>query len=208
MGWVFVVVLAALAVLALWRFARLPRGGAEILAATALVALAGYALQGKPDMAGTPVQSRAQTIAPDLAAIRTRQMMTDNYGDAAKVAAFADTLDRLGMTREAVIAVRTGLRKTPDNPELWVSMGNALVAHGGGLLSPAAEHAYQRAASLAPTHPAPPFFLGLALAQGGRFEEASKVWRDLLARTPADAPWRADLEARLGAIGGAPVSMP
>lgn len=208
MGWIFVLLFAALAVLALWRFARLPRGGIEILAATALVALAGYALQGRPAMPGTPVQSRTQTIAPDPAAIRTRQMMTDNYGDAAKVAAFADTLDRLGMTREAVIAVRTGLRKTPDNPELWVSMGNALVAHGGGVLSPAAELAYQRAATLSPAHPAPPFFMGLALAQGGRFEEASQVWRDLLARAPADAPWRADIEARLGAIGGAPVSTP
>ena len=208
MGWIFVLLLAALAVLVLWRFARLPRGGREVLAATALIALAGYGLQGKPDMVGTPVQSRTQTIAPDTAAIRTRQMMTDNYGDAAKVAAFADTLDRLGMTREAVIAVRTGLRKTPNDPELWVSMGNALVAHGGGMLSPAAEFAYQRAASLSPAHPAPQFFMGLALAQGGRLEDASQVWRDLLARTPPDAPWRADIEARLGAAGGAPVSTP
>jgi cytochrome c-type biogenesis protein CcmH len=46
--------------------------------------------------------------------------------------------------------------------------------------------------------------MGLALANSGRAEEAGQVWRGLLARTPKEAPWRVDLEARLTAIGGMP----
>jgi cytochrome c-type biogenesis protein CcmH/NrfG len=34
-------------------------------------------------------------------------------------------------------------------------------------------------------------------------DQAAKVWRDLLERSPADAPWRTDLEQRLAEIGAA-----
>jgi hypothetical protein len=46
--------------------------------------------------------------------------------------------------------------------------------------------------------------MGLALANSGRTEDAGQVWRGLLAHTPQDAAWKADLEARLTAIGGMP----
>ena len=42
-----------------------------------------------------------------------------------------------------------------------------------------------------------PESLGLAMAQSGRLAEARGLWAELLARSPADAPWRADLEQRL-----------
>lgn len=206
MGWVIVVLMVVIAVLALWRFARLPKGGLELVLAAGFVAIAGYAWQANPSMPGVSIESREQSVPPDTAAVMTRRMMTNNYGDAAKVAEFADTLDRLGLTREAIIAVKTGIRKQPDDPELWVSLGNTLVAHGGGMLSPAAEYAYQHAAQLSPEHPGPPFFMGLALANSGRTAEAGQVWRGLLARSPKDAAWRGDLEARLSSINELPAA--
>jgi cytochrome c-type biogenesis protein CcmH len=57
--------------------------------------------------------------------------------------------------------------------------------------------AFRRAEAAQPANPGPPFFLGLALAQSGRLQEGRTVWVDLLSRTPADAPWRADLMLRL-----------
>ena len=45
--------------------------------------------------------------------------------------------------------------------------------------------------------------MGLAFAQAGQIDRAEQIWRDLLARAPADAPWRADLEQRLAMIAGA-----
>ncbi len=73
-------------------------------------------------------------------------------------------------------------------------------------MSPAAQFAFERAAAISPNHPGPPFFLGLGLAQSGKLDEAGAVWRALLARAPANAPWRADLEARLGQINQLPVA--
>lgn len=205
MAWLFALIFAVVAIGLLWRFGNLPRSGIELALAASLLGVAGYVWQGKPSQAGTPVERKDKPRAElDMALRSMRAATTDQYGDAAKVAEFADTLDRMGLTREAVIAVKTGMRKDPNNPDLWVALGNALVAHGGGTLSPAAEFAFQRGAQLSPEHPAPPFFMGLALANSGRAEDAGQVWRGLLARTPKDAGWRADLEARLTAIGGMP----
>lgn len=196
-GWMFLALLAVVIVIAIRQFAQLPRGGIELVLAAVLTGIAGYAWQGQPGMAGVPVQSAEKAVEPDARAVVTRRMMTDQYGDAAKVANFADLLDSWGKTREAVIAVKTGLRKEPRNSDLWVALGNTLVAHGGNRLSPAAELAYARAAALAPNAPAPAYFRGLALAKSGRIEEAAQTWAMLLNGTPKDAPWRGDVEARL-----------
>ena len=204
MGWLFVIGFAFVALGIGLRFARLPRAGVELMVAAALLAIAGYAWQGSPDKAGAPVIKReAGLIDADVAAQATRRAMLGRFGDDAQVVEFADTLDRLGLTREAVIAVQTAIRKHPSSVDLWVALGNTLVAHGGGAISPAAELAFQHAARLSPTHPAPPFFMGLALAQSGRVDDARQVWAGLLARTPPDAPWRSDLESRIGELNTA-----
>lgn len=196
-GWLILLVLILLVAAALWRFAGFPRGGTELMLAVILLSVAGYAWQGHPDMAGRPVQAQEKGLSLDQRAIAVRRMMTNQYGDAAKVANFADLLDGWGKTREAIIAVRTAIRKEPKNTELWTTLGNTLVVHGGGTMSPAAELAYARAQALAPDHPAPAYFRGLALAQSGRIEEAAQSWARVLNRSPQDAPWRGDVEARL-----------
>lgn len=200
-AWVVAALLVVFAVALVWRFGALPRGGAELVVAAGIIGLAGYAWQATPDQPGVTVATKARVTAPpdrELAALRAVTM--SRYGDAAKVVEFSDTLGRMGLTRQAVIAVRTGLRKEPRNVDLWVALGNALVVHGGGQLSPAAELAYRRGAELSPDSPAPAMFLGLALVNSNRLEDAQQVWRALLARTPPEAPWRAELEARVAAL--------
>ena len=99
--------------------------------------------------------------------------------------------------------IRAGLRQSPRDPDLWVGLGNALVVHADGMMSPAAQLAFDRAARLAPDHPGPPFFYGLALAQGGQFDEAERIWRQLLVGAPAQAEYRRTIEERLEALARA-----
>ena len=98
--------------------------------------------------------------------------------------------------------LRSAIRQSPRDADLWVALGNALVGHGDGFISPAAQFAFQRAADIAPDHPGPPFFMGLALAQSGRLVEARTVWAQLLAQAPKEASYRADLEQRLARLDG------
>lgn len=203
MGWGVLLGVAFVVFGLLWRYGKLPRSALELTAAALLLGVAGYAWQGQPDQSGTSVKSRDRPDMLDPATVESRKNMMGQFGTEAQWLDYADTMTRMGQTQMAVLAMRSGIRDNPKSPDLWIGLGNALVAHGNGLISPSAEFAFKRAAQLSPKHPGPPLFLGIALVQQGRTAEAAAMWRALLARSPKDAPWRGDVEARLAAIGGA-----
>lgn len=213
MGWLIIFLLSAGVLIALWRFAALDRAALQLLGAALLVAMAGYAWQGKPGLAGKPVPPPTRLSLPDTAFADTREGMLGQVDSAARWLTIADSFHRSGDTQNAVGVIRAGIRAHPNDPDLWVGLGNALVVHADGMMTPAAELAFQRAAKLAPDHPGPKFFYGLALAQGGKLDEAEALWRNLLAAAPADAEWRPMVEERLAMLAqakaaGAGMQMP
>jgi cytochrome c-type biogenesis protein CcmH len=200
MGWLFVLLLAAAIFAALWRFGRLDRGGLQFVAAGLLLALAGYAWQGHPHLAGSPHRPPEHRGFPDSEFARVRQDLLGRFNTADRWLTIAELYNREGDTQGAAEIIEAALRAHPNDADLWVGLGNALVIHGGGMMSPAAQLAFNRAAAIAPNHPGPKFFYGLALAQSGHLDEAEKVWRDLLASAPPTAMWRGAIEERLQAI--------
>ncbi len=197
MGLLVLLVLALAAFVLIWRFGGLDRAGAQFLASALLLAGAGYAWQGSPGLAGSPKKPPETQDLPESAFSQMRQNMLGRFDTADRWLTIAEGFQRRGDTRGGAGVIRSALRAHPDNAILWVGYGNALVVHSGGLITPAAQLAFERAATLAPDHPAPRFFFGLALAQSGRLDEADRIWRDLVATAPADAPWRAQVEQQL-----------
>lgn len=200
MGWIIIVGMSLAIWLLLWRVGRVPRLSYELVGAALLLGLAGYAWQGHPSQAGNPIRPRADTANVDPDMIEQRKAMMGQFGTEAQWLDTADTFGRLGSTRAAVNVMRGAVHAHPKSADLWVGLGNTLVNHGDGMMSPAAQYAFQKAAQLSPDHPGPPFFMGLALAQSGQLDKAEGLWGELLERTPAEAPWRADLEARLSTL--------
>jgi cytochrome c-type biogenesis protein CcmH len=200
MGWVLFLFVALCVLGALWRFGRLSGPAMQFLGAALFLALAGYAWQGQPGLAGSPKARTAAERQPDSEFARARGDMLGQFDDAARWLGMAESYQRSGDTRGAVDIIRSGLRRNPREADLWVGLGNALVLHADGMMTPAAQLAFQRAERIAPGHPAPRFFYGLALAQGGRFDEAERIWREVLASAPSDATWRPMIEERLQAI--------
>ena len=182
--------------------ARLPASARLPLGIAIMLGLTGYLLVGQPGAAGVPVTpldaAEPEGFGEKLAA--PRQGMTGNGGDSASLLAMADGMMRTNRFRSAAMMLDAGTRREPRNIDLWVAYGNALVAHDGGMMTPAAAMAFDKAADIDPGHPAPPFFAGLALAQGGDLEGARVIWQQLLSRTPPDAPWREDLTNRLSQL--------
>ncbi|NML92785.1 tetratricopeptide repeat protein [Novosphingobium olei] len=200
MTWVLILLIAA-AVFAILAFVlRIPRAGWEIAGAALLFGVAGYALQGHPGYAGSPKQAVETDKTADAALLKQRQEMGDAFGKGATWLTLADALSRQGQFRAAADVLKTAVEKNPEDADLWVAYGNALVGHSDGLITPAAQFAFQKAAQIAPDHPGPPFFMGLALAQSGKLADARAIWAELLRRSPADAPYRADLESRLARL--------
>jgi len=200
MGWLIFFILALIVGAALWRFGRLPKGGLELLGAALFLAVAGYAWQGRPGLAGKPTPASQDAKVPDSEFALERDKLMGRFGGDADVLATADAFHRQGLNLYAIGIIKGALEKRPNSADLWVGLGNAMVIHAKGTMSPAAQLAFERAAKISPEHPGPPFFMGLAYAQAGQLDRAQAVWRDLLDRSPADAPWRPELEQRLAEI--------
>ncbi|HEX8525425.1 tetratricopeptide repeat protein [Allosphingosinicella sp.] len=197
MGWALFLLLALVVFAALWRFARMDRAALQFLGAALLLALAGYAWQGRPDLGGSSKPPPERQSLPDSDFAETRRDMLGSFDRAGTYLTIADSYQRRGDTESAAQIIGSGLRQNRRDADLWVGLGNALVLHAGGMMTPAAQLAFSRAEEIAPGHPAPRFFYGLALVQGGRYDEAGRIWRELLQSAPADASWRAMVEERL-----------
>lgn len=204
MSWVWALLLAVLAlglVLLLMRWMGAARTGWEAIAAALLLGIAGYGLQGNPGMPGVS-KAPAETIAGDPEALVAARKAIGEQSAApgSNWVVTADAFARHGQFANAAGVLLGAVEQNPKDGDAWLALANALVGHAEGMLSPAALFAYRNAAIAAPNHPGPPFFLGLAMAQSGRFAEARAIWGDLLQQTPPDAPWRADLVDKLGRL--------
>ena len=200
MGWAIMVVLALATGAGLWRWVRGDPAALQFLAAALLLALAGYAWQGRPGFDGRPKAPAVRGEIEDSEFAKTRTEMLGRFDTAARWLTIAEGYQRRGDTRSGAQLIRSALREHPNDADLWVGLGNALVIHNDGMMSPAAELAFRRASRIAPDHPGPRYFYGLALAQGGQFDEAERIWRQLIAEAPPGAEYRPMIEERLQAL--------
>lgn len=198
-GLVILLLLAGVA-LGTMRLAGL-RGPLLTFAAAALMlGGAGYALQGRPDIGGSP--RAGQPPAAPIPLDRARTMFMGRFNASDRWLMMADALAARGKTEEAVGIMKSAVRAHPNDYGLWVGLGNALTDHAR-TITPAARLAFARAKQIAPNAPAPDYFLGLALLRSGEPEEALALWQGLLARAPAEAPWRPLVEDGVALVSAA-----
>lgn len=195
-GWLLLLLLAAASLAGLWALGA--RGSLLQLAAAALLlGSAGYALGGRPTLGGAPRASAGTGDALPLT--KARHAFFGNFGGNEHWLLLSESLARRGRSADAAGILRSALRAHPEDSQLWIGLGNALVDHSR-VLTPPAQLAFERAAKLAPGHPAPPFFFGLALLRSGDRDTALRMWRELLAAAPPDASWRPMVENALAAF--------
>jgi len=200
MGFVLLLALLGLTGAGLWWFGRLRGAALQLSLAALMLGSAGYALQGRPALPGSPKEA-GRRAAP-LPLTEPRQAMLGRFNQSDRWLVIADSFAARGQTKDAVGVIRAGLKEHPDDFALWVGLGNALIDHAG-MVTPAATLAYARAREIAPKHPAPLFFEGLALARSGRSEEALQLWRGALALTPSGTSYRPMIEGGIAALEGA-----
>ena len=197
-GWLALLLLLGASIAVLWalgvRGAMLQLSGAALL-----FGAAGYAVDGRPGLESAP-RVAEQDRAP-IPLTNLRHAFFGKFGPTEHWLLISESYARRGLTREAAGVLGSAVREHPGDPVLWVGLGNALADHAG-MLTPASELAFRRANTLAPEHPAPRFFYGLALARSGDTADALTIWRELLANAPADASWRPAVEDAVAALEG------
>jgi len=196
MGWLALFgigVIAAGVLLAL----GVPRMAWTSVGAALMLAVAGYSLQGRPDLPGHLAVPSASAVAIEPDDLKLRDEMFGAYHNGTAFLGATDALLRAGETRTASRAALGGVQEYPSNIALWTELGLALTAADGGNLSPAASFAFDRAVRLAPLHPGPRYFLGVAYLQGGQIAATRAQWQMAYRLTPPEAPYRAKLAERL-----------
>lgn len=203
-GWLALAMLAAASLGLLWLL-KLRGAMLQLAAAALLLGGAGYAAGGRPSLDGAPA-SEARRQAP-IPLTRFRHAFFGRFGPTEHWLLISESYSRRGDTENAAGTLVAAVREHPGDPALWVGLANALTDHSGGL-TPASELAFRRAIELAPGHPAPRFFLGLALARSGDPARGLGLWRELLAEAPADASWRPLVEDAVRAVEPRPRPQP
>jgi cytochrome c-type biogenesis protein CcmH len=200
MGWLILLFLVAASLGLLWGLKV--RGGLLTASAAALMlGASGYALQGQPKVPGAPaVREEGRDVFPLTDA---RHAFFGYFTPAEPWLRMSEALARDGKSEDAIGILQNAVTRYPGDAQLWIALGNALVDHARGL-TPPAEFAYQRAAAMAPGHPAAPFFYGLALARSGDRQAAVEIWKRILAKAPKDASWRPLVEQGVAALSAPP----
>jgi len=195
--WLAVIAVAVCALLAAMKVDRLLW---SMVASALMLGAAGYAWQGQPALAGHPATTGLAPTPDDSAMLDLRDQMLERYTGAAAYLVAADAMTRIGDRRAAVQVLLGGIRIAPKSLVLWTGLANALSAHDANQVLPPALFAFQQAMRLAPKHPAPPFFLGLAYVRAGDFAKARPYWARALALTPADISYRGEIATRLALL--------
>jgi cytochrome c-type biogenesis protein CcmH len=176
------------------------------LAGLPLVAIAVYMPLGSPRLQDFPLaqRERAPGKAQSLENLveQVQQHLEKNPTDGRGWNVLAPVLQRLGRFDDAVRAYRNSLAYNGESAERRADLGEALSAAAGGVVTAEAKTEFERAHALDADDPKANYFLGLAAEQDGRKDDAANIWRALLAKAPADAPWRALVQTSLARVGG------
>lgn len=201
MGWLILIGLA-LASGALLLLIGFPRHLWMIGATALTLGAAGYAFQGNPGLGGSPVVHVKKPVELDPELIALREAMFGRFNQSYAYFAISDAMLRTGSPDKAAMAMQGAVRQVPKDAALWTGLGMSLTDRDGGVVTPAARFAFDQAIALAPKHPGPLYFLGLALARTGELTEARGLWARAVALTPETLSYRPALVAQLKYLDG------
>lgn len=179
-------------------------GNRLLMAAIAVLVPAGavalYLAFGSPGTPDRPFDEHAATAAAGEAVVaRLADRLAKDPDDLEGWMLLGRSLMTLNRYDDAVGAFRQALQVGEHLPTIAAAYGVALVAAAGATVTAEARDVFLAVLQDEPDNPQARYYLGLERAQQGDDAGALKVWLDLRATSPADAPWRPTLERQIGA---------
>jgi cytochrome c-type biogenesis protein CcmH len=167
-------------------------------------ALALYLSFGSPHLPGAPLESR-RAQAPDTRSIESMVAQVEvhlerNPDDGRGWDVIAPVYMRAGRFSDAVRARANVLRLLGATAGREADLGEAMVAAANGVVTAEAKTVFERALALDAVEFKAHYYIGLAAEQDGKPQEAARIWRELLARAPANAPYRPLIQSSLSRV--------
>jgi cytochrome c-type biogenesis protein CcmH len=190
------------------------RSDLKLRRSSAILALAGlpiatiafYLPLGSPQLGDFPLSARTRAAdanqpLENLVA-QVEAHLEKNPADGRGWNVLAPVLVRLGRYDDAVRAFRNAITYNGDSAERRSDLGEVLVGSAGGVVTAESKAEFERAVAQNVDDPKANYFLGLAAEQDGHNTDAAAIWHGMLAKAPADAPWRPLVQAALVRVGG------
>jgi cytochrome c-type biogenesis protein CcmH len=175
------------------------------LLAVPLLAASLYLKLGSPNLPGQPLAERIAAAhggnSLESLLARVESHLGQNPDDGRGWEVIAPVYMRLQRYEDAAQARRNALRLLGESAERESALGEALVGAADGVVTADAKAAFERALSLDEKNVKASFFLGLAAEQDGKRADAARIWRELVSRAPAGAPWVDLVRESLARVG-------
>lgn len=172
-----------------------------------LLAAGLYIQIGSPSLPDFPLAARQQAVSPQNASIdrlieRVQAILEKNPTDGRGWNVLAPVLLKVGRYDEAVQAFRKSLAYNGETAGRHADLGEALTAAASGVVTAEAKAEFDHALALDPNESKARYFTGVAMEQDGQPAKAADIWRGMLAKAPADAPWRDLVQEALARVSG------
>ena len=171
-----------------------------------LLALATYEIYGSPQLLSEPPGARMQpqqagniNLLGAVAEIEAH--LASNPQDGRGWEVIAPVYLRMGRIEDAVKAYEAAIRYQAPDAVRFANYGEALVLAKDGLISAEAQAAFEQAVKLDPSAPKAQFYLARAAVQDGQTDKAKTILQELIASSPAEAPWVDAVRQELAALG-------
>jgi cytochrome c-type biogenesis protein CcmH len=147
-------------------------------------------------------ESESDKQAPPIAEliIRIERHLKENPKDSRGWEVIAPVYMRLGRYADAARARRNLLDLLGPTADRETDLGEALALAAGGEVTSDAKAAFERAGAIEPGNVKSMYYLGVAAQQHGDNTEAARLWRELIAQAPPDAPWLPLVRERLAKV--------
>jgi len=198
-GWLALAMLSAGSLALLVWNVRGSKGLWQVAAATILLGMTGYALQGRPDLQTSPAKSLGASELAAVQLVELRADMDQSFGSAKRWLVTADSFAKQGDYKLSASYIQSGLRSEPQNPDLWSALGLQLMLASEGQMSPPAQLAFDKARAIRPSYPAPYYFAGLARLFAGDLDGAILLWEKTVSLATPQAKWKPRIESQLQA---------
>lgn len=176
-----------------------------------MVAVPIYFAFGKPQLPDVPHAARLANAEKtgDMPALvaRVEAHLKKNPGDVAGWKLLAPVYQGMGRFGDLAVATRMIMDISGETADLQAELAEALTLDNKGLMNDAAIAAATAAVRLDPKLPKARYYLALSQSQNGKTADALAGFKSLLADSPADAPWRDDVQREIDKIeksGAAP----
>ena len=203
MTWLAIAALALVAFSAGFLISGEGRRVWTLLASALVFALAGYAWQGSPDLAGSPRQAERDASPTPDASIDARRAFYNIEGiPPSRYVMIADGFSRRGQHADAAGMLRNGVSENPEDGEAWLALALALAEHSGGQINPPVGYAFDQSRKASPDNLAPYYFRGLLALRTGALGEAREFWAEGLENAGDDAKGREFVAQQLERLDG------